>query len=127
MPRLLGVDIPNDRSTVVSLTVTPMICAHLLRAPPSRDETILDRIVEAILRRMIAAYAVSLEFVLRHRVITLLVFLSTIAVTVELYIKTPKGYFPQYDTGLIFGGTATSLGLRQPLSSQDSASRVRHM
>ena len=95
-------------STVVSLTVTPMICAHFLRAPPSPDETVLDRIVEAVLRRMIAVYAISLEFVLRHRVITLLVFLSTIALTVDLYIKTPKGYFPQDDTGLIFGGTRAS-------------------
>ncbi len=95
-------------STVVSLTVTPMICAHFLRAPPSPDETVLDRIVEAVLRRLIAAYAVSLGVVLRHRMLTLLVFLLTIALTVDLYIRTPKGYFPQDDTGLIFGGTRAS-------------------
>ena len=92
-------------STVVSLTVTPMICAHFLRAPPSLDATVLDRIVESVLRRLVSAYAVSLGFVLRHRILTLLVFLATIALTVDLYIKTPKGYFPQDDTGLIFGGT----------------------
>ena len=42
---------------------------------------------------------------LRHRFLTLLVFLATIALTTQLYIKTPKGFFPQDDTGLIFGGT----------------------
>ena len=95
-------------STVVSLTVTPMICAHFVRSPPSPDATILDRVVEAVLRRMIAAYSMSLAIVLRHRILTLLVFLLTIALTVDLYIKTPKAYFPQDDTGLIFGGTRAS-------------------
>ena len=95
-------------STVVSLSVTPMICAHFVRAAPSSNATTLDRWVESILRRMIDAYATSLNFVLRHRMLTLLVFLATIALTVELYIKTPKGYFPQDDTGLIFGGTRAS-------------------
>ncbi|MEW6450098.1 MAG: efflux RND transporter permease subunit [Pseudomonadota bacterium] len=95
-------------STVVSLSVTPMICAHFVKKPPSPNATWFDRIVEAILRRMIAAYTTSLDFVLRHRVLTLFVFLATIALTVDLYIKTPKGYFPQDDTGLIFGGTRAS-------------------
>ena len=95
-------------STVVSLSVTPMICAHFVKKPPSPNATWFDRIVEAVLRRMISAYTSSLDFVLRHRVLTLFVFLATIALTVDLYIKTPKGYFPQDDTGLIFGGTRAS-------------------
>jgi multidrug efflux pump len=95
-------------STVVSLTVTPMVCAHFLRNPPSPNATALDRLVEYVLSRMITAYAVSLGFLLRHSILTLLVFLCTIALTVDLYIKTPKGYFPQDDTGLIFGGTRAS-------------------
>ena len=95
-------------STVVSLTVTPMICAHFLHAPPSRDATFLDRIVELVLSRMIDAYKKSLGFVLRHRILTMLVFLVTIALTVNLYVITPKGYFPQDDSGLIFGGTRAS-------------------
>ena len=95
-------------STVISLSVTPMICAHFVRAGPSPDRTWFDRMVEAILRRLIAGYTVSLDFVLRHRIITLFVFLATIALTVDLYVKTPKGYFPQDDTGLIFGGTRAS-------------------
>jgi multidrug efflux pump len=95
-------------STVVSLSVTPMICAYFVRRPPSRDATWLDRRVEAVLSRTISFYDRSLEVVLEHRGLTLLVFLATIALTVGLFIKTPKGYFPQDDTGLIFGSTRAS-------------------
>ena len=95
-------------STAVSLSVTPMICAHFVKSAPSPDATWLDRMVESILARMLSAYAASLDFVLRHRVLTMLVFLATIGLTVQLYIKTPKGFFPQDDTGLIYGGTHAS-------------------
>ncbi|MBV9348895.1 MAG: efflux RND transporter permease subunit [Pseudolabrys sp.] len=95
-------------STVVSLSVTPMICAYFVRKPPSPDETWLDRAVEGVLARMIGFYARTLDIVLRHRGATLLVFVLTIAMTAWLYVKTPKGYFPQDDTGLIFGGTQAS-------------------
>ncbi len=92
-------------STVVSLSLTPMICAHFVKSAPSRNATWLDRVVERILDRAVAAYAASLDVVLRHRFLTLMVFLATIALTAGLYVKTPKGFFPQDDTGLIFGGT----------------------
>ena len=92
-------------STVVSLSLTPMICAHFVKSAPSPNATWLDRAVERILDRAVAVYAASLDVVLRHRILTLLVFLATIALTVGLYVKTPKGFFPQDDTGLIFGGT----------------------
>jgi multidrug efflux pump len=95
-------------STVVSLTLTPMICAHFVKAAPSPDATWLDRAVEKVLRRAVAAYASSLDVVLSHRVLTMVVFLATIALTVGLYAKTPKGFFPQDDTGLIYGGTRAS-------------------
>jgi multidrug efflux pump subunit AcrB len=95
-------------STVVSLSVTPMICAYFVHAAPSRSATWLDRRVDGVLSRMIAFYDRTLAFVLEHRALALIVFLATIALTVELYIKTPKGYFPQDDTGLIFGGTQAS-------------------
>jgi hydrophobe/amphiphile efflux-1 (HAE1) family protein len=95
-------------STVVSLTVTPMICAHFVKSAPSRNATLFDRIVEGTLRRMIGAYSKSLDVVLRHRFLTMLVFFLTIGLTVQLYVNTPKGYFPQDDTGLIFGGTRAS-------------------
>src|SRR5436190_295474 len=92
-------------STVVSLSLTPMICAHFVKAAPSPSATWLDRVVEKILSRAVTAYASSLDVVLRHRFLTLIVFLATIGLTAGLYVKTPKGFFPQDDTGLIFGGT----------------------
>ncbi|HXX09737.1 MAG TPA: efflux RND transporter permease subunit [Pseudolabrys sp.] len=95
-------------STVVSLSVTPMICAYFVRRPPSRDGTWLDRRVEGLLSRMIRFYDRTLSFALDHRALMLIVFAATIALTVGLYIKVPKGYFPQDDTGLIFGGTEAS-------------------
>jgi multidrug efflux pump len=95
-------------STAVSLSVTPMICAYFVRSPPSKTATRLDRVVEAVLSRMIRGYASSLEFVLRYRALVLLVFLATIALTVRLYVTTPKGYFPEDDTGLMWGGTRAS-------------------
>ena len=60
-------------STVVSLTLTPMICAHFVRKPPSPDATWLDRLVERVLGGMVRAYARSLAVVLDHRALTLLV------------------------------------------------------
>jgi multidrug efflux pump len=95
-------------STVVSLSVTPMICAHFVRKPPSPDATWLDRLVERILRVMVRSYANSLGVVLNHRALTLLVMAATMAVTVMLYVRTPKGFFPQDDTGLIYGGIQAS-------------------
>ncbi|MGE0563931.1 MAG: efflux RND transporter permease subunit [Pseudolabrys sp.] len=95
-------------STVVSLTVTPMICAYFVRSPPSRDATWFDRLIDGALSRMIAFYARTLDFVLRHHVLGLVAFVATLTLTVALFVKTPKGYFPQDDTGLIFGGTVAS-------------------
>jgi multidrug efflux pump len=68
----------------------------------------LDRLVERVLRLMMRGYAASLGAVLNHRALTLLVMAATIAITVMLYIRTPKGFFPMDDTGLIYGGTQAS-------------------
>jgi multidrug efflux pump len=95
-------------STVVSLSVTPMICAYFVRRLPSRDATWLDRRVEGLLSRITRFYDRTLSFALAHRALMLIVFVATIALTIGLYIKVPKGYFPQDDTGLIFGGTEAS-------------------
>ncbi|HWL75470.1 MAG TPA: efflux RND transporter permease subunit, partial [Burkholderiaceae bacterium] len=95
-------------STAVSLSVTPMICAYFVRSAPSKTATWLDRAVEAVLGRMLRGYARSLEYALQYRALILLVFLATLALTVQLYIATPKGYFPEDDTGLMWGGTRAS-------------------
>jgi multidrug efflux pump len=92
-------------STIVSISVTPMICAHFVRAPPSPDATRFDRLVEGVLRWMIRGYDLSLAVVLRHRALTLIVWVATIALTANLYYKVPKSDFPEDDTGLIFGST----------------------
>jgi hydrophobe/amphiphile efflux-1 (HAE1) family protein len=95
-------------STAVSLTVTPMICAHFVRAPPSPDRSIFDRAVEWVLSRMVSFYSYTLRAVLHHRVLMLFVMALTLALTAALYNRTPKGYFPRDDTGLILGGTIAS-------------------
>src|SRR6185295_2937464 len=95
-------------STIVSLTVTPMICAHYIRSVPSATETRFDRMVEWVISRLRRGYGTSLTVLLEHRVLMLVVMIATIALTVDLYIKTPKGFFPQEDSGLIFTSTRAS-------------------
>jgi hydrophobe/amphiphile efflux-1 (HAE1) family protein len=95
-------------STVVSLSVTPMVCAYFVRKPPSPDATWLDRLVERVMRITVRGYARSLTVVLNHRALTLLVMAATLAITVMLFVRTPKGFFPLDDTGLIYGGTQAS-------------------
>ncbi len=95
-------------STVISLSVTPMICAYFVRQGPSPNATWLDRRVEGVLRRTVRFYDRTLSFTIAHRGLALIVFVATIALTIGLLIKVPKGYFPQDDTGLIFGGTTAS-------------------
>jgi multidrug efflux pump len=111
-------------STVVSLTITPMICAHYIKAATSDHATWFDRIVEGTLSRIVAFYARTLRVVLGFPFLTLMVFFATIALTVTLYIKTPKGYFPVDDSGFVIGSTRASadisfqsmLGLQQQLA-----------
>lgn len=95
-------------STVLSLSVTPMICAHFVRETTSHDATRFDRLVESVLSRMIRFYEWSLRFFLHFRGVTLVIFLLTVVLTVQLFIRAPKGYFPQDDTGLLFGSTQAS-------------------
>src|ERR1700730_1111200 len=95
-------------STLVSLSLTPMICAYFVRNPPSADATVLDRTIERVLRLTVNFYASSLRAVLQHRALTLLVLIATMIITAMFYVRTPKGFFPQDDTGLIYGGTQAS-------------------
>jgi hydrophobe/amphiphile efflux-1 (HAE1) family protein len=95
-------------STIVSLTLTPMICAYFVRKPPSPDATWFDRLVERGLQAMVRAYARSLAVVLDHRALTLLVMAATVAITAIFYVRTPRSYFPSDDTGLVYGGTQAS-------------------
>lgn len=92
-------------STVVSLSVTPMICAHFVKRGPSVNATWLDRLFEYVLGALVRGYARSLALAIRHRVLMMLLMLTTIGLTVHFYAKMPKGYFPQDDTGLIWAST----------------------
>ncbi|MCD0421781.1 efflux RND transporter permease subunit [Rubrivivax sp. JA1024] len=95
-------------STVVSLTVTPMICAHYIRAEESPKQTWFDRVVEGALSRIVGFYAWTLRAVLAVPWLAMVVFVATIALTVTLYIKVPKGYFPIDDSGFVIGSTRAS-------------------
>jgi hydrophobe/amphiphile efflux-1 (HAE1) family protein len=95
-------------STVVSLSVTPMICGRFLKRVDHRQANPLARLTEAALNRLARTYSVSLERVLAHPWIMLAVMAITIGLTVELYRDIPKGFFPQDDTGLIFAFTEAS-------------------
>ena len=88
-------------STIVSLSITPMICAHFLKATPLGHTTRFDRIVEGVLQPLIRGYASTLKTALDHSWLTGLVMLATVAATVNLYQKIPKDMFPADDTGLI--------------------------
>jgi len=90
-------------SAVVSLTVTPAMCARLLEPASERSQGWLYRVSERAFQRMLGAYAWSLDLVLRFRRVTLLVILGAVALTAWLGYVIPKGLFPQQDTGQLMG------------------------
>ena len=88
-------------SAVVSLTLTPMMCAHLLHHTPTEKQSRFYRSSGAFFDKIIARYGVLLNWVLDHQAATLLVAFGTLALTVLLYVFIPKGFFPVQDTGVI--------------------------
>jgi multidrug efflux pump len=90
-------------SAVVSLTLVPMMCARLLKPHDPAKEGKVLKATQRAFDDTIAAYGRALTWVLDHQKLTLLVALSTLALTVFLYIVVPKGFFPVQDTGLIQG------------------------
>ena len=90
-------------STVVALTVTPMLCGHYLKAEPAEARP--PGLMARLLDRLIAAYVRSLRVAMQHIGLMLLVMAATIGLTVQLFASLPKGYFPQDDTGLLFCAT----------------------
>ena len=106
-------------SLVVSLTLTPMMCARLLKA--ERREERPDWVA-----RLVDGYAGWLGWVLRHQTLTLLVALGTLALTVVLYLAVPKGFFPVQDTGAIQGITEApqAISFQAMSAQQQAAARV---
>ncbi len=90
-------------SAVVSLTLTPMMCARLLKHTPEEKQGRFYHWSQGMFDRMIARYGKALRFVLNHQNTTLLVALGTLVLTVLLYMAIPKGFFPIQDTGVIQG------------------------
>ncbi|OAE07089.1 efflux RND transporter permease subunit [Pantoea sp. OXWO6B1] len=95
-------------SMLVSLTLTPMLCAYLLRHIPPEKQSRFARKGGEIFDRLIRGYDRLLTLVLDHQKLTLLVALATFALTALLYMIVPKGFFPIQDTGLIQGVTVAS-------------------
>ncbi len=90
-------------SAFVSLTLTPMMAAKLLRHQRPSDQTWFYRKSESVFQAVINFYGRTLQFVLRFRTTTLLVTIATLVGTILLYIYVPKGFFPVQDTGIILG------------------------
>jgi len=90
-------------SAFVSLTLTPMMCSKLLKYQDPQSQGRFYRSSERAFERMIAFYGRTLQAVLRHQTITLIVTVGTLVLTVLLYYYVPKGFFPVQDTGVILG------------------------
>jgi hydrophobe/amphiphile efflux-1 (HAE1) family protein len=105
-------------SLVIALTLTPMMCSRLLK-PEGEHHGRLYRLFERGFDAILNLYEAGLKVVLRHRFITLMVMLGTVALTGYLYMVIPKGFFPQQDTGLILGFSEAA----QDISHQAMAQR----
>src|SRR6516162_9656701 len=90
-------------SVIVSLTLTPMMCARVLTGKSQTRHGLLSQAFERFFDGLAAVYDRGLVVALRHRFVTLLVMISTVAATLVLFVVIPKGFFPQQDTGLIVG------------------------
>jgi multidrug efflux pump len=90
-------------SLVISLTLTPMMCAKFMRPNPEQGRGRLFRASEWFFDQILKVYRHSLGWVLRHQAITLLITILTAGLSIYLYVKIPKGFFPQQDTGRLGG------------------------
>src|SRR5262249_21174129 len=111
-------------SGFVSLTLTPMLCARVLRSHHEGEkQNVILRLFEWNFRLWLRGYEWSLDKVLRHRFITLMVTIATIFGTVYLYMIIPKGFFPVEDTGFIIAVTEGA----QDISFQGMTERQRQV
>ena len=94
-------------SAFISLTLTPMMCSRFLKSHHGEHGRVY-RFVEAGFDALIGGYRRTLDIALRFRFITLMVFFATLGFTVFLFIQIPKGFFPQQDTGVLYGTTQGS-------------------
>jgi len=90
-------------SAVVSLTLTPMMCAKLLKHKDPSRQTWFYKVSEKFYNRVIEKYGETLTWVLKHQPATLAITVGTLVLTLALYVFVPKGFFPVQDTGVILG------------------------
>jgi len=110
-------------SAVISLTLTPVLCSLFLKKHDAEAGGWFNRLAEGFFNWMLRSYEHGLRFVLRHQFPTLLLTLSLIVLTGYLYVIIPKGFFPQQDTGFIFGEVDT----RQDASFAETSALTRQV
>jgi multidrug efflux pump len=108
-------------SLLVSLTTTPTMCAKFLRPVKDAKHNAFYRGSEWVFDRLLRTYQYSLKWVLAHQPVTLFVTILVACLSVFLYIKVPKGFFPQQDTGRIMGGVMAA----QDISFQSMSDKMR--
>ena len=101
-------------SALVALTLTPMMASRFLKSHDEEKHGKLYKLSERGFEAMANGYARALDAALRHSFITLMMFLCTVAATGYLFVKIPKGFFPQQDTGIIFGTTVAGQDISFP-------------
>ena len=105
-------------SAIVSLTLTPMMCARLLRYRRETEQNAFYRWSQTMFDRTIAAYGRTLRWVLKHQTATLMVAFVTLVFTVFLYVVIPKGFFPLQDTGMILGISEAAQSISFPAMAE---------
>ena len=113
-------------SAIVSLTLTPMMCARLLKSDHDEKHGRLYHATERMFQGMLNIYDSGLKWVLRHQKFTLLVAFATLVATIWLYVIIPKGLLPQQDTGMILGVTdsAQSISFKAMAQRQKSIAEI---
>ncbi|MGC4092924.1 MAG: multidrug efflux RND transporter permease subunit [Polyangiaceae bacterium] len=114
-------------SAILSLTLTPMMCAHVLKPEPKESERgALYRASERVFEASVAFYDAGLKWVLRHQFTTLMSAVATLVLTGVLAWQIPKGFFPAQDTGVLLGVTeaAPDVSFERMLDLQQRASDV---
>lgn len=119
-------------SLLISLSLTPMMCARLLRAPDANTDRVsyLSQIADKGMQRLTAGYKQGLDWVLASQTLVLWVAVATLALTGALYLWVPKGFFPQQDTGMIQaiseGPQAASFSAMSRLQTQAAEQILQH-
>jgi multidrug efflux pump len=105
-------------SAFVSLTLTPMMCAKLLKSTHGQNKSRFYEASERAFESIIAYYGRTLKWVLKHQFATLMVAVATLVLTVILYVIVPKGFFPVQDTGIIQGISEASQSISFPAMAE---------